>query len=104
MSGDIWTGYIDDRLVCWWGLIPPSLLSNQAYLWMHATDAVKEHQFLFVRHSQRVVERMLERYDTILGHCEIGASDSMRWLRWLGAEFHDPERNVIPFVIRSKHD
>ncbi len=103
MSGEMWTGWVDGELVAVWGLIPPTLISNQAYLWMHATDAVKDHTFLFVRHSQRMVERMLKHYETIVGHCIAGASDSIRWVRWLGGEFSYPEGQVIPFTIRRKH-
>ena len=103
MSGEIWTGWVDDELVAVWGLIPPTLISNQAYLWMHATDAVRDHTFLFVRHSQRMVERMLEHYDSIVGHCVISAKDSIRWVRWLGGEFGDYDGQLVPFTIRRKH-
>lgn len=102
MSSESWTGYADEKLLCCWGLIPPSLLSNQAYLWMYSTPLIREHQFLLVRHSQRVIEEALLRYPNIIGHCVIGARDSIRWLGWLGAEFGPPDEKFVPFVIRSK--
>lgn len=104
MSAECWCGYVGDKLICCWGLIPPSLLSTQAYLWMHSTPAVRDHQFLLVRHSQRIIEDALRRYDTIIGDCFLSASDSIRWLRWLGAEFGEPTGVLIPFVIKkAKH-
>lgn len=103
MSGEVWTGRVDDDLICVWGLIPPTLISRQAYLWMHTTSAVADHKFLLVRHSQRVIERMLTRYDTIVGHCRIGSRDSIRWMRWLGAVFEEPQGEFIPFRIEAKH-
>ena len=103
MSGEMWTGWVDGELIAIWGLIPPTLVSNQAYLWMYATDAVKSHTFLFVRHSQRMVERMLKHYETIVGHCLADARDSIRWVKWLGGEFSYPEGQVVPFTIRRKH-
>lgn len=102
MSAEVWSGYVDDKLICCWGLIPPTLLSSQAYLWMHSTPAIREHQFLLVRHSQRIIEKMLDRYDRIVGDCLAGATDSIRWLRWLGAEFTDSEGPYISFVIDRK--
>lgn len=100
--GEVYTGYVDNELVCCWGLMPPSFLSMQAYLWMWCKDDKVQHQFLFVRHSQRQVEKMLERFDTIVGHCLQG-SKSIRWLRWLGAEFADyPEEGKLMFTIRRK--
>lgn len=102
MSAESWSGYVNGRLVCCWGLIPPSLLSSQAYLWMHSTPAIRDHQFLLVRHSQRIIEQALTRYERIVGHCQASASDSIRWLRWLGAEFEYTGEQFIPFTIRRK--
>lgn len=102
MSGEVWTCWIDGDLVAIWGLIPPTLISRQAYLWMYSTDAVSQHKFLFVRHSQRVIERMLERYPTIVGHCLVGACDSIRWVRWLGGVFDDANGPFMPFRIERR--
>jgi hypothetical protein len=101
-SSMCWTGFVDDSPVCVWGLIPPSLLSDQAYLWLLTTPAVKDHRFIFVRHSQRWMQEMLKEYSIIVGHCQIGADESIRWLRWLGATFGEPQDNRLPFVIRAK--
>lgn len=101
-SSDVWTGYVDGKIACMWGVAPPSLLATRAYLWLYHTPLVKEHQFLFVRHSQRIIEGLLKEYDLITGHFVIGGPDSMRWLKWLGATFGEPEGNLIPFQIRKK--
>lgn len=103
MSGEVWTGWVDDELVCIWGLITPTLISRQAYLWMYSTSAVQEHKFLFVRHSQRVIEQMLNRYESIVGHCLVGAKDSIRWVRWLGGVFDEANGPFMPFKIEAKH-
>ena len=102
LMGETWTGYVDGRLVCCWGLIAPSMLSNQAYLWMYTTDAVRDHQFLLVRHSQKVIEGALRDYEVIVGHCLVDAKDSIRWLKWLGATFGEPDGHAIPFAIRRR--
>lgn|SRR5262245_14240770 len=99
MSTVIWAGFIDGRLACIWGVIPPSLMSNQAYLWLHVTDLIKEHQFLLVRHSQRVIEEVLREYPSIVGHVLMGGEKSIRWLKWLGATFGPPQGAVLPFRI-----
>lgn len=102
MSSETWTGWVGEELICCWGLIPPTILSTQAYLWMHATPAVREHQFLLVRHSQKIIEQTLLRYPLITGHCLVSAKDSRRWLRWLGAVFAEPVGDFISFEIRRK--
>lgn len=97
----VWVGYIDDELVCIWGLVPPTLLSDMAYLWLHTTDRVKDHEFIFVRRSQRAIKEILTIYPSIVGQCEVGAKRTHRWLKWLGAEFGYPEGKHVPFIIKA---
>lgn len=99
MSTVIWAGFIDGRLACIWGVIPPTLMSSQAYLWLYTTDVIKGHEFILVRHSQLVIEEILEEYPSIVGHALMGADKSIRWLKWLGAKFGSPQGTGIPFRI-----
>lgn len=99
----VWLGFKDDKVLCVWGLIAPTLLSDQAYLWIYTTEYMKEHVFGFVRHSQRAVEEMLKLYPTICGHSISGDAKSIRWLKWLGAEFHEPIDNILSFEIKARH-
>lgn len=100
--GEVYIGYVDGEFICCWGLIPPSFLSNQAYLWMWSPEQMK-HQFTFIRQSQIQVQRMLEVYDSIVGDCIATNRQAQRWLRWLGAEFDYPRDGKVPFVIRGKN-
>jgi hypothetical protein len=102
LSSDVWTGYVDGKVACTWGVVPPSLLSETAYLWLYTTDIIEEHKFAFVRHSQVQIQRLLEVYKTIHGHCVLGSASSIRWLKWLGATFGEPDGKLIPFQIRKK--
>lgn len=96
-------GSVDGDMCCAWGLIPPSLLSNTAYLWLFSTDAVEDHKFLFIRHSQIEVKKMLEEWPVITGYCQASNQRSKRWLTWLGASFGESGRqDFLPFTIRSK--
>jgi|SRR5215469_1413324 len=97
-----WIGYVDGEVACMWGLVPQSLLSDQAYLWLITTDIAAEHKFLLVRYSQLFVERALQAYPVITGHCEAGNYAAKRWLKWLGAEFGPSDGKQIVFAIRRK--
>lgn len=97
-----WAGFVEDEVACAWGIIPASFLSDQAYLWLWHNDLVKEHKFIFVRSSQRVVENILEKYPALCGYTDQRNDDSVRWLRWLGAEFGEPVKSYTPFIIRKK--
>lgn len=99
-SVEVQSGYIDGQLACVWGLMPPSLLSQRAYLWLYVTDVVKEHTFIFIRQSQIAIKRMLEDYPELYGEIEIDNYKAITWLRWLGASLGEPFDGRIPFTIR----
>lgn len=101
-AGKLWAGFVDGELVCFWGLVPPTLLSDQAYLWLYTTPALEGKEFYFIRQSQLAVEAMLQSYSLIVGHAVIDNSKAIRWLKWLGAKFGHPEGAVIPFTIARK--
>lgn len=101
-TSKLWLGLVDSELACAWGLVPATILSDKAYLWLHTTDKVAEHTFLFVRHSQRMVERMLEEFPLIHGMTDPRAEATVRWLKWLGATFEEPCGHMMPFMIRKR--
>lgn len=102
-SADVRYGYVDGQCACVWGLIPPTLLSSSAYLWLLTTDLVEKHKFLFVRHSQRWIEEALCTYPSIIGDwIPNDEPRQKRWLEWLGAEFGAVIEGRATFVIRKK--
>jgi hypothetical protein len=48
-----------------------------------------------------MVQEMLKLFPTITGHVKVGVESSIRWLRWLGAKFGEPEGPYMPFKIRA---
>jgi hypothetical protein len=102
-SSRVWIGADDDKIIAVWGLIPPTLMSDVAYLWLFTTEHLNAHTFTFARHSRRAIAMALDEFPIIVGHCKVGASHSIRWLRWLGAEFGEPiHGKAIPFTIKAK--
>jgi hypothetical protein len=99
LSYTTWVGYNNESLICAWGIIPPTVLSDEVYLWLHTTQAINTNQFLFVRHSQIFIEKLLRDYTAITGHVRIGARHSQRWLKWLGAEFGPIKGQMMTFRI-----
>ena len=101
-SIEIRQGLVDGKVACVWGLIPPTILSNTAYLWLLTTDIVAEHRFLFVRHSQRYIEEALKTYPTIIGDVVGHNTSARKWIQWLGGEFGPMVLGRTPFTIRAK--
>lgn len=97
-----WMGEANGIGVCIWGLIPPTLLAEQAYLWLWTCELAEPHQFFLVRYSRSMIKEMLEEYPILVGHCAVDDPRAQRWLKWLGAEFDFPSGKLISFTIRRK--
>lgn len=100
-----WTGLIDGKLACIWGLIAPTIFSEKAYLWLITTDLIDDHKFIFIRHSQMVISGMLDQFPVIAGHVLWEQSRSKKWLKWLGVRFGQPiegsqNARIVPFELR----
>jgi hypothetical protein len=98
----IWCGSRDGQPVNMWGIIPPTLLSDEAYLWHYLLASAGDHTFVLARYSRLALERVMERYPKLVGHCRQGDEDAQRWVRWLGGKFGFPGDGLIPFTIQPK--
>jgi hypothetical protein len=104
-SDIVYIGKFNDKIACVLGLVPPTLLSDSAFLWLFVTSLINEHQFLFIRHSQLLVERLLKRYPTIIGMTDASNKSAIRWIKWLGGEYTmAPGERMLRFVIRKKNN
>jgi hypothetical protein len=101
MSVSMWAGIINGKLAAMWGLMPPTVLSTQAYLWLYTTEALEGHEFILIRHSQIVMKDMLKDYPCICGHAVVSNHKAIRWLKWLGAKFEPPVGGGLPFRITA---
>lgn len=99
-SPNAWVAYHDETLLGFCGLIPPTLLSETAYLWLYATAEFSKHRFLCARYSRHLIEDVLNHYPVVVGHC-VDRSPACKWLRWLGATFREPQGELIPFEIKA---
>lgn len=105
LSESAWIGKIDGEVVVLWGVIPPCMLSSSAYVWVIPSNKIKEkeYKFIFIRYSQRIKEILLQKYDSLFGFCYPYQVESIKWIKFLGAEFNEPDdQNRIAFKIRRK--
>lgn len=101
-SAEIYYGLVDGQPACIWGFIQPTVLSDCAYLWLLTTDIVAQHKFLLVRHSQMFIEEALKTWPKIIGNCAIDDAKAVRWIKWLGGRFGEPDGKWLPFSIQKK--
>jgi hypothetical protein len=97
----VWIGDVNGEIFGYWGLIPPILLSDRAYLWFMHTPALSKYAFRFIRHSRGVAAELLNHYCVLVGHGRMGDRCSLAWLKWCGAKFLEPQGELIPFEIKA---
>jgi len=100
-SPDIWVGYNGPKVFALMGLIPPTLVSDRAYIWFWQTPHFAESKLACLRASRRCVADALLRYPILVGHCATAATHSHRWMRWLGATLGEPDGPILPFRIEA---
>lgn len=98
-SSPLLVGWYDRELACVLGFIPPTLLSDTAYLWCNTFQAANDHPVLFGLWARRLIPYALKRYPLLVGHCN---ETSMRWLTSLGAKVIEClDGGVFKFEIRA---
>jgi len=95
-STAIWLGVADGVEACAVGVIPVTIFSDRAYLWLISTRICEQHPLRFIRWSKKVMKEVLSLYTGVFGLCGCDNESGRQWLEWLGAEFD-------PFPINSGH-
>ena len=57
-------------------------------IWLLATDGLLPHSRLFLEESREWVESRARRF-VLWNYVDARNAAHIRWLKWLGAEFHD---------------
>jgi hypothetical protein len=93
LANEIIIGMYDGKVLAYIGLVPPSLLADQSYIWMYTTEVGEAHPLLLARYGRDVIETVLCKYRAVYGHCF--SPKSARWLKSLGAEFDSETQFTI---------
>lgn len=73
------------------GVAPVTALTRDAAPWLIASDRIEEIPSAFVRASRRIVDEWLLDFRSLENVVHAGNETSIKWLKWLGAEFDEPE-------------
>lgn len=87
VSAEAWTFCYKTVPLCVFGHVPDDC--GGAVFWLLGTDDVRRHKREFMRHSKIVKARMMEKYKYLTNVVCMDNKESVRWLKWLGAEFQE---------------
>lgn len=86
-SREAWTLCYGDVPLCVFGHVPDC--AGGAVFWLLGTDEIKHHKREFMRQSKLWKVRMMEKYEYLTNVVCMENQDSVRWLKWMGAEFQE---------------
>ncbi|HWU70748.1 MAG TPA: hypothetical protein VN017_05280 [Pseudoxanthomonas sp.] len=106
-----YTGMVDGKPVCMFGVSPFSILSGMGAAWMIGSKELNRLsvQKELLRLSRPVVASMRDQFPALLyNFVDQRNTSAIRWLRWLGFQFDDPipygvdGLPFLPFYLRGE--
>lgn len=70
-------------------------IGTSVYLWLICSEACERHPVVFLRQSRKVVDDLLTRFSRVHGLVLCDFEKSVRWLRWIGCDMHEPQHGVM---------
>lgn len=91
LSTKAWSGFVDGKLVCMWGVGPRCWLSDVGVVWLLGSDDLVANQRAFLRRNKLFIEDMRKGFSRLENYVDERNHISKRWLKWLGFRIYDAE-------------
>ncbi len=82
-----WTGMVDERPVCMFGVSAVDILGGVGAPWLLGTDDLPRHAKTFLRLNREYIPKMLDVFPALINWVDVRHVVAIRWLRRLGFEF-----------------
>lgn len=76
-------------------------IGTSAYLWLVCSETCERFPVTFLRQSRRIVDELLTRFSRVHGLVLCDFDKSVRWLRWIGCDMHEPQGGVMAWEKNS---
>ena len=90
-SDEPFTGLMDGKVVCIFGVAQATVLSEEGEPWLLASDLIDETAHTFLRVNRVYVREIKKRYSKLSNYVDERNTAAKRWLRWLGFELQPAE-------------
>lgn len=100
-----WAGFVDDDLVCVFGINRRSAISDVGIPWLVGTNAVEKIPLAFLKQSRKYFELFERAFPQMENYVYADNRVVIRWLEWLGFDMDEPQPMggaQAPFIRFSK--
>jgi len=91
---EAYTGLIDDKPICMFGVGSDWLMSREGHPFCFGTEDVVKHGRIFLYHSRNYHRKWLTMFDILVNYVVL----SVRWLKWLGFKMEEA-KPMGPFNV-----
>ena len=89
-SQEPFTGLMDGKVVCIFGVSQISPLSEEARPWLLASDLIDETAHTFLRVNRVYIREIKKKYPFLQNWVDCRNEKAIRWVKWLGFKFDKP--------------
>ena len=89
-SEECLAGLVDGRVVCVFGVVPYSFLSNTGIIWMLATPELEVHARAFLRRNKTWIAGVRQKFPRLINVVDARNTVAVKWLKWLGFTVKEP--------------
>ena len=90
---------LDDDLICVFG-VTKTHVDSVGCAWMLGTDRIRSIRRDFIRNCGEWANEMMGDYRCLINVVSVSNKISMRWLKWMGAEFlREQPKGYLEFMI-----
>ncbi len=86
-----WTGFAGGRIAFIGGVTARQFYSEKRIPWLLGTPAIDDNPASFLRFCRRSWPGIRERFPVLENHVDARNAKTVRWLRWLGFDIHEPQ-------------
>ena len=83
-SGICSTWLVNNEIICMFGVVRYTMLSDKASIWMLGTDLLPDHSTHFLRGCGPEFIRLSQGFVRLDNWCDARNKVTLRWLKWLG--------------------
>ena len=73
------------------GIKAGGLITTDGMIWLLSTPDIDRHKVYVAIRSRKIVRTALKVYTRLYNYVDVKNENSIKWLKWLGAEFARPE-------------
>lgn len=77
----------DNEPIAMFGIVPDSILSYNATIWLLGTPKIISVQLAFAKYSKYFIHMMFDYYPVLSNYVDVMNRKTIRWLKWCGAKF-----------------